>query len=59
MDLKYFDPYIKIYKFQDRGWTTPDILQDIVLFNSNYDKFPNILYDEDIYEGGIKSKFFD
>lgn len=37
MDLMIFDPYIKVYKIQDRGWPTADILRDTVLYTQNYD----------------------
>lgn len=50
MDLKYFDPYIAVYKIQDRGWPTHMILRDVVLYTTNFDTYPGIDYDEDRYE---------
>ena len=50
MDLKYFDPYIFAYKFQDRGWPTDEILRDIVLYTSEYSLYPGIEYKEGFYE---------
>lgn len=50
MDLKYFDPYIEVYKIQDRGWPTSWILRDIVTYTTDYSVYPGITYDEDIYE---------
>lgn len=50
MDLKYFDPYIKIYKIQDRSWPTFEILHDIILYTTDFSYYPGIKYDEDIYE---------
>lgn len=50
MDLKYFDPYIHVYKIQDRGWPTNWILRSLVLYTTDYSLYPGIIYDEDIYE---------
>ena len=50
MDLKYFDPYISVYKLQDRGWPTHMILRDIVLYTTDFSVYPGIDYDEDRYE---------
>ena len=50
MDLRYFDPYIKVYKIQDRSWPTFEILYDIILYTTDFSYYPGINYDEDIYE---------
>lgn len=50
MDLGYFDKYIQIYKLQDRGWPTDQILKDYILYTTNYEMYPNIIYDEKIYK---------
>lgn len=50
MDLQFFTPYIKIFKLQDRGWDTNTILRDFVLYSSDYKNYPNIEYDEFLYE---------
>ena len=51
MDLKYFDPYIAIYKIQDRSWTTDEIIKDIILYTKvDYSLWPGIEYDEDMYD---------
>lgn len=39
MDLTLFDPYISVYKIQDRGWPTHMILEDVSLYMANYDKY--------------------
>ena len=49
MDLGLFDLYISVYKLQDRGWPTSHILNDYILYNSDYSIYPNIIYDESIY----------
>lgn len=49
MDLGFFDPYISIYKLQDRGWPTDQIIRDYILYTSNYSIYPNIFYDKNLY----------
>ena len=49
MDLGFFDPYISVYKIQDRGWPTEDILRDYVLYTSEYDNLPGIIYNTNYY----------
>jgi hypothetical protein len=49
MDLGFFDPYIYIYKLQDRGWPTAEILRDYILYTTNYNLYPGITYDERMY----------
>ena len=49
MDLDIFDPYIKIFKLQDRGWPTNDIIRDIVLYTTDYSLYPNIVPDFSLY----------
>lgn len=51
MDLGFFDPYIYIYKLQDRGWPTADIIRDYVLYSSDYSIYPDINYREEMYDG--------
>ena len=51
MDLGFFDPYIDVYKLQDRGWPTSAIIRDYILYTTNYDLYPNIIYNEDLYYG--------
>lgn len=41
-DLKLFEPYIKIFKLQDRGWPTNEILRDFILYTSEFQIYPNI-----------------
>ena len=50
MDLKYFDPYIDVYKIQDRSWPTADIIRDIILYTTDYTLYPGIEYSETIYD---------
>ena len=52
MDLGFFDPYIYIYKLQDRGWPTSDIIRDYILYTTNYSYYPNIIYNEEDYCNG-------
>lgn len=54
MDLGFFDQYIAIYKLQDRGWPTQEIIRDYVLYTSSYDLYPNIEYDSNIYKKNKK-----
>ena len=54
MDLGFFDPYIYIYKLQDRGWPTPEIIRDYVLYTTNYNLYPGITYDERMYYNDSK-----
>ncbi|MBE6148104.1 MAG: hypothetical protein E7167_01130 [Firmicutes bacterium] len=49
MDLDLFSPYIEIFKIQDRGWPTRDILRDYILYSSDYSYYPEINYTERIY----------
>lgn len=49
MDLYMFDPYIDVFKLQDRGWPTELILRELVLYSTNYN-YPNIKYDGSIYQ---------
>lgn len=51
MDLAFFDPYITIYKLQDRGWPTAEIVRDYILYTTDYDIYPNIIYTEELYNG--------
>lgn len=39
MDLELFDPYISVYKFQDRGWPTNMILEDVSLYIADYNRY--------------------
>lgn len=41
-DLDLFEPYIKIFKLQDRGWPTQDIFRDFILYTSDFSIYPNI-----------------
>ena len=52
MDLHFFDSYIFAYKIQDRGWPTQQIVRDLVLYTTDYKPYPNILYDEALYQQG-------
>ena len=49
MDLGFFDPYISVYKIQDRGWPTEDILRDYILYTSDYNNLPGIIYNTNYY----------
>lgn len=49
MDLGFFDRYIYIYKLQDRGWPTEDILRDYILYTSDFSIYPGINYEERMY----------
>ena len=49
MDLKYFMPYIDVFKIQDRSWTTNEIIRDIILYTTDYSLYPGIEYDENLY----------
>ena len=49
MDLELFNPYISVFKLQDRGWPTADILRDYILYTTNYNIYPEINYTEKIY----------
>lgn len=49
MDLKYFDPYIEVYKLQDRSWPTDQIVRDIILYTTDYSIYPGIDYSEFLY----------
>lgn len=49
MDLDLFSQYISIYKLQDRGWPTEMIIRDYILYTSDYSIYPNIIYNEKIY----------
>lgn len=50
MDTPIFDPYIKAYKLQGREYETGNIIRDIVLWTTNYERYPGIQYSEDIYQ---------
>lgn len=50
MDLKYFDPYIDVYKIQDRSWSTAEIVRDIILYTTDYSLWPAIEYNEKMYD---------
>lgn len=39
MDLQLFDPYISVYKIQDRGWPTQMILEDVSVYIADYNKY--------------------
>lgn len=49
MDLHYFDPYISVYKIQDRSWSTEEIIRDIILYTTDFNIYPGIEYSELIY----------
>ena len=49
MDLGFFDPYITVYKIQDRGWPTEDIIRDYILYTTNYNDLPGIIYNTSFY----------
>lgn len=49
MDLKLWYPYISIFKLQDRGWPTADIIKDYILYTTNYNLYPEINYNINIY----------
>lgn len=49
MDLKLWYPYISIFKIQDRGWPTADIIKNYILYTSDYNLYPGINYDINIY----------
>lgn len=50
MDLYLFDPYISVFKIQDRGWPTSSILREVVLYSTDYNYYPMIQYDASIYQ---------
>lgn len=50
MDLKYFDPYIEVFKMQDRSWPTWMVIRDLILYTTNYDMYPGIEYSEFLYD---------
>lgn len=50
MDLKYFDPWISIYKIQDRSWPTFEIIRDLILYTQDYSLYPGIEYNEGLYD---------
>lgn len=50
MDLKYFEPYIDVFKIQDRSWETWEIVRDIILYTTDYSIYPGIEYTEMIYD---------
>lgn len=50
MDLKYFDPYIDVYKMQDRSWPTWMIIRDLVLYTTDFTIYPGIEYSEFMYD---------
>ena len=52
MDLGFFDPYIYVYKLQDRGWPTADIIRDYVIYTTDFSLYPGINYDERMYYNG-------
>lgn len=57
MDLDLFDPYISVYKIQDRGWDTSMILREVILYSTNYKGLPNLhLNDATIYQTSLYSK---
>ena len=49
MDLHIFEPYISVFKLQDRGWPTQDIIRDVILYTTDFSLYPGIEYDEKIY----------
>lgn len=49
MDLFIFQPYISVFKLQDRGWPTDEIIKDYILYTSDYSFYPEINYTERIY----------
>lgn len=53
MDLYLFDPYIHVYKIQDRGWKTEWILREVVLYSTNYGVYPNIKANSSIYQNDL------
>ncbi len=50
MDLKYFDPYIAIYKLQDRAWSSDKILKDVIIYMNDYMAYMYSEYNENIYQ---------
>lgn len=50
MDLRYFEPYIDVFKIQDRSWETWEIVRDIILYTTDYSIYPGIEYTEMIYD---------
>lgn len=50
MDLNIFIPYIHVFKLQDRGWPTAEIIRDYILYTSDYSIYPEINYTEKIYK---------
>lgn len=50
MDLNLFKPYISVFKIQDRGWPTQDIIRDYILYSTDYSIYPNIEYKKEIYK---------
>lgn len=49
MDLDLFDPYIKVFKIQDRGWKTEWILREVVIYSTDYHIYPNLQTTASIY----------
>lgn len=50
MDLYLFEPYISVFKIQDRGWKTHEILREVVLYTTNYGLYPNLKCSASIYQ---------
>lgn len=55
-DLVLFEPYIKIFKLQDRGWTTDEIFRDFILYTSNFEHYPNIDSSIDYYNFKLQDR---
>ena len=50
-DLYIFEPYIKVFKLQDRGWSTEMILREVALYCNNLDFYMGpIVANSSIYQ---------
>ena len=50
MDLQLFDPYIFVYKFQNQDQKIKHIVRDLVLYTTDWVYYPDIIYNEDLYQ---------
>ena len=50
MDLHFFEPYIDTFKMQDRSWPTWSIINDLIMYETDYTTYPGIQYDEGMYD---------
>ena len=48
-DLGMFADYISVFKLQDRGWPTFEIIQSLLTYYGNYDYMAGINRSEDLY----------